>query len=314
MSQPLYSAMIDDGSDFEPVNNSTEYIASSPGLSEYILCYVLSVIFFPFVLLFSWFVVPPNEEGIITLFGKLRTVAKPGLHFISIMGRNYIRVSRRVHTIRHHHLNVADLSGSMLEVSGVLAYQISDSVSATLKIFHIHEYVANTSLSVLKKVVSRYPYSTDDGNRDCLQSDSMKISSEMRDALRDRLAIAGVRVLSFDLVDLQYDASIAKAMLVKQTSYALISARKVIVSGATQIVSHTVQSLRAAGVDFSEHERSKLISNLLAVICSSSHNPGGGNESRHEKPDYSEITMRIDDTIGEIRKLPNAIVSAQRSR
>ncbi|KAL0229296.1 hypothetical protein GEMRC1_013915 [Eukaryota sp. GEM-RC1] len=288
--------------------------ASTVSAQDYALMYFLSVLLFPVVIFGSWMVVHPNTECIILLFGKYRKTVSAGIHFVNIIGRSNLYVSKRVCTIRHHHVNLVDITGAAIECSAVLTYQICNSAIAVLKIDDCHDYISNTSLTTLKTVAGRYPFASDNPEEDTLQSDSKLVSDEMKRELKVKAIAIGVRVLSFELVDLQYDESIAKSMSVKQTSRALLSARKIIVKGAAEIVGNTIRSLRAQGINFSDGERSKLVSNLLAVICSSSNAQGSNESSRQEKPDYSEITMRLDDAMMEIRKLPSAIATAQVSR
>ncbi|KAL0207806.1 hypothetical protein P9112_012434 [Eukaryota sp. TZLM1-RC] len=298
--------------DSSPNTNDDLEVMEAPSIGSYIIMYFFSILLFPLTLLGSWLVVEPNEERVILLFGKYRTTIGPGVHFISMFGRSAIPVSKRIYSIRHHHVNVADVTGSMLEVSAVLTYQIKDTVTALLKIDDVHTYISNTSLGRLKSVISRYPYESSNPDDPSLRDDCSRISDEMRHKLKERASLAGVRVLSFELVDLQYDASIAKSMLVKQTSGALLGARSLIVHGACSIVSNTVAALKANGINLNDKERSKVVSNLLSVICSDSQGQGQSEGQRQERPDYSEILFKIDEATQVLSKLPQSIVAAQR--
>ncbi|KAL0222113.1 hypothetical protein RCL1_001967 [Eukaryota sp. TZLM3-RCL] len=202
----------------------------------------------------------------------------------------------------------------MLDVSSVCSYQIKDSIAATLNLDDVHDYIKNTSLAVLKRVVSRYPYMSENPGEPCLQAEGIKIDMEMKSEMALKAVPAGVRVLSFELVDLAYDQSIAKSMLAKQQAGALLGARKVIVDGATQIVSETIGSLKEHGIDFSERERSRIIANLLAVICSESAGNAGAVVQQKENNDNTEVLAKFDELNESIKALPQRFVQAQRGQ
>jgi len=93
---------------------------------------------------------------------------------------------------------------------------------------------------------------------------------EMMAILQQKANIAGVSILGFDLTDLQYAPEIAQGMLVRQQAQALLDARKIIVEGATTIVTGAVQQLAQNGIKLDVRDQTRLVSNLLAVICSDS--------------------------------------------
>ena len=90
----------------------------------------------------------------------------------------------------------------------------------------------------------------------------------MVEILQQKSDICGAKIMGFELTDLQYAPEIAQGMLVRQQAQALLDARKVVVEGAVGIVTTAVNSLATNGVKLSDKEQSRLVSNLLAVICS----------------------------------------------
>ena len=93
------------------------------------------------------------------------------------------------------------------------------------------------------------------------------MSKELKDVLQDRLAHAGVRVIAFNMTDLSYAPEIAQAMLVRQQAEAMVKARRLIVKGAVDISEDAVSQLEAKGVQLSKEEKTKVVTNLLTVIC-----------------------------------------------
>ena len=92
----------------------------------------------------------------------------------------------------------------------------------------------------------------------------------LKDVLQDRLAHAGVKVIAFNMTDLSYAPEIAQAMLVRQQAEAMVKARRLIVKGAVDISEDAIQQLDDKGVKMSESEKTKIVTNLLTVICGES--------------------------------------------
>jgi len=85
--------------------------------------------------------------------------------------------------------------------------------------------------------------------------------------LQEKVEIAGVRVISFELSDLSYAPEIAQSMLVRQQAQALISARQIVVEGAVGIVHDAMNLLTQKGVTLDAADRARITGNLLAIIC-----------------------------------------------
>ncbi|KAL0213212.1 hypothetical protein RCL1_006838 [Eukaryota sp. TZLM3-RCL] len=267
-----------------------------PSLFEYFWAYLLSIAFFPLTFLFSFFIVNPNEERIILLFGKLRSVHKPGLSFKSIFGRTSITVSKRVQILRHHKASVIDSTGAMVEVSAVCVFQVVDSIKAALAVEDYRKYVENTSLAVLKRVASRFPYMSDKLTTPSLQSECTLVGQALVRELMEKVDHIGVYIRSFELVDLCYEHSIAKQMLAKQQAGALVSARELIVEGATKLAHEAVDGLEAYGVCFSENDRIRIVGNLLTILCSDAHSSkstAAATANHHN----SEVKREQDDAV-----------------
>lgn len=84
-------------------------------------------------------------------------------------------------------------------------------------------YLERQSLAVLKRVCSMYPYECRSGKS--LQSESAEVSAIMVRLLQEKADVAGCRVVSYELADLQYAPEIAPGMLVRQQAEALVEAR-----------------------------------------------------------------------------------------
>jgi len=237
-----------------------------------IFTFVINLFLLPIFLLPLWasfFTVNPKEEVLVLFWGKLSKVCKtPGVYWYNFIGRSSIKVSTRTQTIDIKKMTVVDLNGNPIIVSGIVTFQIVDSIRAAFDVDNVNAYLEKQALAVLKKVCSRYPYESKDGHS--LQRESDKVGREMITILQKKAVICGAKIHSFDLTDLQYAPEIAQGMLVRQQAQALLDARKVVVDGAVGIVTGAVHSLAQTGVKLTDRDSAKLISNLLSVLCSES--------------------------------------------
>jgi len=126
-------------------------------------------------------------------------------------------------------------------------------------------FVKSQAVAVLKQVASKYPYSADDGV--CLKDETAQIGEEMVSVLSAKVLAAGVEVISYEISDLSYAPEIAQAMLVRQQAQALVDARKIVVEGAVEIVDGAMTHLKERGIDIDRSHQSKVVGNLLAIIC-----------------------------------------------
>jgi hypothetical protein len=116
---------------------------------------------------------------------------------------------------------------SPLIVSGIVTYEIIDSRRAAIDVPSAHTYVSTQAPAVLKRVISQFPYDSDDSNIPCLRKEPLAVSALMKESLQDRVRIAGVRIESFAINELSYAPEIAHSMLRRQQAGALIEARQV---------------------------------------------------------------------------------------
>lgn len=91
----------------------------------------------------------------------------------------------------------------------------------------------------------------------------------MTQELQERLNVAGVEIVETRLTHLAYATEIASAMLQRQQSTAILSARKVIVEGAVSITEETIKRLeKDTGMQLSDDKKLQLINNMMVTIIS----------------------------------------------
>merc|ERR1711939_712806 len=105
------------------------------------------------------------------------------------------------------------------------------------------------------------------GNEPSLKTEAQHISQIMVQRLQTKTYPCGVNILDFALTDLSYAPEIAQSMLVRQQAEALIDARTMIVQGAVDIAYSAAKQLADRGVDMDSHEKSRMVSNIMCIIC-----------------------------------------------
>eukprot|EP01060_Flectonema_neradi_P000347 TRINITY_DN1022_c0_g1_i1.p1 TRINITY_DN1022_c0_g1~~TRINITY_DN1022_c0_g1_i1.p1 ORF type:complete len:309 (+),score=67.01 TRINITY_DN1022_c0_g1_i1:53-928(+) len=242
----------------------------------HLLRYVFGLLLFPITVFVCWRTVAPKESMIITCFGRLwKVIEEPGCYCIIPFGCSVDIVSTKQITMDLEQTcgktTIADLNGNPVIVGAIITFQITDSVRSFFNVSNVHEFVRVNAQAALKRVVSQYPYESSDPHVPSLKNSSHEISSTLSQMLRERVHLAGVVIHVFDLSDLYYAPEIAAAMLQRQQAQATIDARKLIVSGAVEIVSGAIQGLSQKNITIAPEEAAKLAGNLLCVICSESN-------------------------------------------
>jgi SPFH domain / Band 7 family len=131
--------------------------------------------------------------------------------------------------LRHNHapLGCDCFPLSPLVVSGIVTYEVVDSRRAAIDVPSAHQYVLTQAPAVLKRVISQFPYDSDNPDLPCLRKEPQAVSALMKETLQDRVKVAGVRIESFAINELSYAPEIAHSMLRRQQAGALIEARQV---------------------------------------------------------------------------------------
>jgi len=267
-----------------------------------IILNILCLPMFLFPLYTSFISLKPQEEALILFWGKLNKVyKKPGLYWYNVIGRQVVRVTTKTQTIDIKKTTVVDANGNPIIVSGVATFKIVDTIKSAFDVENVNDYMNRQAMATLKKVCSKYPYESKDGIS--LQTEADQVSKKMTDFLQEKANICGVKVLSYELADLQYAPEIAQGMLVRQQAQALLDARKVIVDGAVSIVTSAMHKLAETGVILNERDQTRLVSNLLAVICSDARVQPQFSISENVENDSAKQGMVGDEMLKQLQQL-----------
>ena len=215
----------------------------------------------------------PNEATAILLFGDYRgTDRVTGLRWV-VPWYSRKKISLRARNITSDKLKVNDKRGNPVEIAANVVWRVSDSAQA---LFDVDDYQAFVNIQVdtgLRDIASHYAY--DHGEQVegvdqelTLRADAEDVAARLRDELAKRVAVAGVTIDEARLAHLAYAPEIAGAMLRRQQAEAILSARRLIVSGAVGMVETALADLSTRGVvDLDEDRKAAMVSNLLVVLC-----------------------------------------------
>lgn len=214
----------------------------------------------------------PNEAMAILLFGAYRgTDRKPGLRWV-VPWYSRKKVSTRVRNVTSDKLKVNDNRGNPIEIAANVVWRVRDTAQA---LFDVDDYAAFVNIQIdtaLRDITSSYAYDDayDKGedHQPTLRADAELVAERLRDELNERVRVAGVVVDEARLAHLAYAPEIASAMLRRQQAEAILSARRLIVQGAVEMVENALERLQELDVvELDEDRKAAMVSNLLVVLC-----------------------------------------------
>jgi regulator of protease activity HflC (stomatin/prohibitin superfamily) len=215
------------------------------------------------------FVVNPNEGKVVTLFGRyVGTEKREGLWFTNPFTKRR-RLSLRVRNFETTKLKVNDAHSNPIEIAAIVVWKVVETAEAAFEVDNYEQYVQVQSEAALRTLATHYPYDAHEDQQVALSTHIDEVSVTLAEALRDRLAKAGVEVIEARISHLAYSPEIAAAMLRRQQASAIIAARKKIVEGAVGMVENALALLgEKQVVVLDEERRAQMVSNLLVVLCS----------------------------------------------
>ena len=194
------------------------------------------------------------------------------------------KVSQRVRYHECGKLKVNDLIGNPIEIGAVVVWRVEDCAKAIFQIDNYADFVGAQTESALRHIAGRHPYDfdeagahpgSDDGAKSAegrtlsLRESGDQVTNEVIAKLRERLVVAGVTIDEAWINHLAYAPEIAPVMLRRQQASAVIAARKLVVSGAVDIVKEALEKLKeATDIDLDPERKASMVSNLLVVLVS----------------------------------------------
>lgn len=217
----------------------------------------------------GFFTVEPGSCKVIVVFGKYRgSVRESGFFWVNPLGLKRTTVSLRARTLNGERLKVNDSAGNPIEIATVVVWQVDDTYEACFEVDDYEKYVQMQSETALRHTASIFPYDADD-QQVTLRRNTVEVAEHLQDELRERLSLAGVKIIEARLSHLAYSPEIAGVMLRRQQAAAVVAARQTIVDGAVGMVEMALARLEKEQViELDEERKAAMVSNLLVVLCS----------------------------------------------
>ncbi|MBK9107215.1 MAG: SPFH domain-containing protein [Saprospiraceae bacterium] len=238
-------------------------------MSQQIILYVIGGIIW-LLLISGFIVINPNSSRVLTLFGKyVGTIREDGFFWANPF---FIKrdLSLRARNFESERLKVNDKRGNPIQIGVVLVWKVQDTFRAQFEVEDFIHYVKVQTDAAVRKLAGSFAYDhVDDHDEITLRSSELEVNRVLEAELQERLSFAGIEVLESRIGYLAYANEIAAAMLKRQQAEAIVSARFKIVEGAIGMVEGALKQLEQKGiVQLDSHEKAKLVSNLMVVLCS----------------------------------------------
>jgi SPFH domain / Band 7 family len=224
--------------------------------------------FIGLLILTGFYMINPNEAAAIQLFGAYKgTDRNEGLRWVlPWLARKKIAV--RANNVISQTIKVNDARGNPIEMGAQVVWRVTDTAQALFDVDDYREFVTAQIEAAVRSIGSRYPYDDIEHLEVTLRGNHDEVGTELRAALIERLAVAGITVDECGLTHLAYAPEIAGAMLRRQQAEAVISARKKLVEGAVTMVEMALSQLSERGVvDLDDERKAAMVSNLMVVLC-----------------------------------------------
>ena len=208
---------------------------------------VVVAIAIAFLVLWPFYTVPTGNRGVVTTFGKITGIEDEGL----VVLPPWKKLS--VFSIRAEQADIEDAEGSTsdtqpVKVSLTVRYSIATDKVAEVYEKYSHNgdlssYVQTATQEIFKAVTARY--SAPD-----LIAERAKVSADINDALRTKLAVYGAQVISIDMRGFAFSPSYMAAIneKVTQEQLRLVAENKLLTVEAEQKQKVAIAEAEASAV------------------------------------------------------------------
>ncbi len=226
---------------------------------------------------FYW--VNPFTEGVnptVTQFrvedtagGAPRSESAPGKVKSKGDSTSGMRISMKAITLDNRKQKINDKLGNPIEIGIVVIWRVVNTAKAVFNVDNYMEFLSIQADSALRNIVRLYPYDLAEDSDECtLRGSSQEVAEKLKQAIQEKVDIAGLEVLEARITHLAYAPEIAAAMLQRQQAAAIVDARRMIVDGAVGMVEMALEKLEESQkVNLDEERKAAMVSNLLVVLC-----------------------------------------------
>jgi regulator of protease activity HflC (stomatin/prohibitin superfamily) len=217
----------------------------------------------------GFFFLNPNFSCVLVLFGDYKgTVRTNGFYWVNpLLAKK--RISLRARNFDSEKIKVNDKVGNPIQIGVILVWQVNDTFKAAFDVDNYEAFVRIQSDSAVRKLAGQYPYDNFDTDSEItLRSGQDEVNHALEENLKNRLDIAGIKVIEARIGYLAYAPEIAGAMLRRQQASAVVAARFKIVEGAVSMVQMALDHLKTQNIiELDEERKAAMVSNLMVVLC-----------------------------------------------
>lgn len=223
-----------------------------------------------FVLAIGFTVVDPNQSCVMILFGAYKgTIKTNGFYWVNPF---FVRkkISLRARNFDSETIKVNDKLGNPIMIGLVLVWKVDDTYKAAFGVDEFEHFVVVQSEAALRKLAGMYPYDNieDEKAKLTLRESTEEVNDQLEAEIKERLDIAGIKVIEARINHIAYAQEIAQAMLKRQQATAIVAARYKIVEGAVSMVEMALDELsKKKIVELDEERKATMVSNLMVVLC-----------------------------------------------
>jgi regulator of protease activity HflC (stomatin/prohibitin superfamily) len=216
----------------------------------------------------GFYMLQPNQAASITMFGSYQgSDRREGLRWVWPW-MSAAKISVRSNNLISDKIKVNDLRGNPIEIAAQVVWRVTDTAQALFDVDDYKAFVMAQIEAAVRAIGSRYPYDDIEHKEVTLRGNHDEVSAELRIALTERLAVAGISVDECGFTHLAYAPEIAGAMLRRQQAQAVVAARATLVEGAVGMVEMALGLLAKKGVvDLDDERKAAMVSNLMVVLC-----------------------------------------------
>jgi len=221
------------------------------------------------LMMIGFSIIKPNEALVITFFGKYTgTCANNGFFWFNPFTARE-RISVRARNVNGDPIKVNDKMGNPIMIGIVLVWKVEDTFKASFDVDNYVKFVDVQSEAAVRNLAGSYPYDNleDEHAEITLRGGGEEVNNMLEEALTERLAIAGIKVIEARISNLAYAPEIAGAMLQRQQATAIVAARYKIVEGAVSMVELALQKMSEKNIiELDDEKKAAMASNLMVVL------------------------------------------------
>lgn len=165
-------------------------------------------------------------------------------------------------------IKVNDKNGTPINISASFTVRIVDPENYTYNLGqNLEEYIETTTQGILRNIIKKYPYDSEEKNVNSLIGSGEEISLDIENSINKEASQYGIKVDNLLLSEIAYAPEIASIMLQKQQAQATIDAKSTLINGLVDVVNEVVENICSNdNYEFSKEDKAKFAKDALIVM------------------------------------------------